>query len=423
MFGLIDANSFFASCEQVFRPDLWAKPVIVLSNNDGCVVARSFEAKALGIPMGSPFFEVRDLVRHHGVAVFSANFPLYADLSARLVELYRHLFKEVYVYSVDEVFVRPDPGLSRSELLSLGKRVADLACQWIGIPVSVGFGPTKTLAKVANYMAKQNRQPVFVMPQRLDAVLEAFPIGEVWGIGRKSADKLKFHGLFTAQQFVQSSPTWVRKQLTVTGERIWQELQGVDCGGVGIDPDSKTILSSRSFGAKVMTVSDLGGSLAHHLSTAVDKLRRSGRVAGEIQVFFRTSRHDPHSHRVSYRVKLIPPTAILSEMISMMLVPLASVFQPGFRYAKSGVILSGFYPCDAVPRSLFEDGELGGRRQVKHELLQKTVDLINQKWGRSTLKPARTVLGKSTWQSSQNHRSFRYTTCWAELCQVRQGLR
>lgn len=414
IFGLIDGNSFFASCEQVFRPELKGKPVVVLSNNDGCIVALSKEAKAAGIVMGQPAYLARPLLDQHRVTVFSANHALYADFSSRLIALYRQMFSQVHVYSIDEAFVVPDPALSRQALVDLGEQVYRRALQWVGVPVSVGFGATRTLAKVANHLAKGQGSPVFVMPDQPDSVLETFPVGKVWGIGWRSAQFLMGHGVYTAGQFSKLSPGWVQKNLTVQGARTQLELQGITSGVVVRDLAPKSILSSRSFGKKLDNMSSLKGALTQNLMTAVTKLRASGLVVESLSVFFSTGRHDPVKHRVMYPVPLDQPTQSLFALLQVIFIPLPRFFKAGYRYARSGVILQSLHPDSAVPQSLFEDVSLGKPSSQLNQA-SELVATINQKWGKTMIFPALALQGKSDWKTNQRHRSPRYTTQWAEV--------
>ena len=293
MYALVDGNSFYASCEKVFRPDLWKKPVVVLSNNDGCIISLSKEAKDLGIPMGESLFKVRDQLHIHGVSVFSANFSLYADFSNRLVELYHRLFDRVEVYSIDESFLQLSDRYTTAELIKMGEDLHQTALAWTGIPVSIGFGSTKTLAKVAHKLAKNMNRPVFVLPPNPQMILDTFPIGQVWGIGRRYGKALRQQGIQTAGQFLKAPPQWVQKNLTIVGRRTQLELQGTPCIGLQDNPDSRhSLLTSRSFGHKITDKTSLKGAMTHNVMTAHRKLVANGLLASTVVIFLATGVHD-----------------------------------------------------------------------------------------------------------------------------------
>lgn len=284
MFGLVDCNNFYASCERVFNPSLNGKPVVVLSNNDGCVIARSNEAKALGIKMGVPAYQIKELVENKVVHAFSSNYTLYGDMSGRVMTILTELTPEIEVYSIDEAFINLD-GIR--DIQSLGTEVVDRVTRGTGIPVSLGIAPTKTLAKVANKFAKKypayNRLCIIDSEEKRIKALKLFEIGDVWGIGRRQAAKLERQGVKTAYDFTQLSGAWVRKNMTVVGERTWKELRGFSCIDMeSAPPAKKQICTSRSFGKMLTDIEPLTEAIATHASTCAKKLRLQNRMPSHL---------------------------------------------------------------------------------------------------------------------------------------------
>jgi len=419
LFALVDCNNFYASCERVFAPSLAGRPIVVLSNNDGCVVARSAEAKALGIPMGQPEFKCRALLRRHGVAVFSSNYALYGDMSARVMAVLRRFSPGMEVYSIDEAFL---------DLSGLGRPPEEIAHElratvrrWTGIPVSVGIGPTKTLAKLANRLAKSDpaMQGVFDITGKPDAEawLGRVEAGDIWGIGRRHAAMLARHGVRTALDFSRLGRDFVRRRMAVTGLYTLLELQGVSCIELENAPQSrKSIVSSRSFGRPVTEAEEMREAAAWHLARAAEKLRAGGGLASHLTLFVQTNNFiagEPQ-YAASDTVPLPVPTAHTPDILRAGAELLKRLFRPGFRYKKVGVMLFGIERNGTEQLCLFGPGpEAGARRDA----LMNVLDEVNAKWGRETLRPAATGLARP-WRMRQGRRSPRYTTVWTELPEV-----
>lgn len=408
--GLCDANNFYVSCERVFNPKLEGRPVIVLSNNDGCAVARSNEAKALGIKMGAPVFQIQDLIHQHQVQVLSSNYALYGDLSNRVMQTLHNFTPDVEVYSIDEAFLGWSGELSESALTTLRATVK----RWTGIPVSIGLATTKTLAKIANRQAKQ-QAGVFILEQPA-AVLAELPVSEVWGIGRQSTQKLKAHGITTALDLQQAELSWIRHQMGIVGVRIVQELRGIPCLPLELIPQPrKTCCVSRSFGRPVTELRDLSEAIATHTARAAYKLRRDNLAASLLTVFIATNRfnQDEPYYRHAATVGLPCPTNDAIALTKAALKALEPLYRVGDRYQKAGVWLSALSPANQIQRDLF----INPQDQEKARKLMTVVDALNQQFGAGTIRCAAAGLQRS-WQTRMQQRSPRYTTRWDELLQV-----
>lgn len=343
MYGLVDCNNFYASCERAFNPSLNGKPVIVLSNNDGCVIARSNEAKALGIKMGVPAYQIKDLVKQYDIAVFSSNYVLYGDMSGRVMSLLADMTPEIEVYSIDEAFLNL-AGIK--DLQSLGTNIVRKVSRGTGIPVSIGIAPTKTLAKMANKFAKKypayNRLCIIDTEEKRIKALKLFEIGDVWGIGRRQATKLEKRGVKTAFDFTQLPGSWVRKNMTVTGERTWKELRGISCIDMeSAPPAKKQICTSRSFGKMVEDIDTISEAIATHASTCARKLREQKSFAQSLMVFIHTNnfREDLPQYWKNTIVQLPIPTSDTLEIVHYALEGLRRIFLPGYQYKKQGLSL------------------------------------------------------------------------------------
>ncbi|ADH84870.1 Y-family DNA polymerase [Desulfurivibrio alkaliphilus] len=414
IYALLDCNNFYVSCERLFAPGLNGKPVVVLSNNDGCVIARSNEAKALGIGMGEPFFKCRRQLAADKVRVFSSNYPLYADISHRVMTVLARLEPEVEIYSIDEAFIRL-PAADPAVLRETGRRIRATIGREIGIPVSIGFGATKTLAKVANRLAK--RQPehggVFVLADReIDTMLASVPVAEIWGIGRRSAAKLALGGITTALALKNAEDRRLRRQLTVTGLRTAMELRGIPCLPLEqCPPPSQSITTSRSFGRPVYEPAELKEALATYVGIAAEKLRAQRLTTGSLQVFLATSRFGAQQRQYanSTVVTLPSPCASTTELIRHAAKALQHIFRVGHAYQKVGVILLELTPAGRLQPNLFQ-----AQPDQRQEALMAAMDTINHKWGRETLHSAATGLLRD-WKNRQNRKSPAYTTSWHEL--------
>lgn len=418
MYGLADCNNFFVSCERVFAPRLEGVPVVVLSNNDGCVISRSNEAKAVGIKMGQPLFQAAPLIRRYGVEVLSSNFALYSDMSHRVMTTLRSLAPDTEVYSIDEAFLDLS-GIPLDELSEMGRRIAATVRRHTGIPVSLGMAPSKTLAKVATKLCK--RYPklrdscLMYRPEDVNKVLSTFPVQDVWGIGRRHGQMLQSAGIVTAGQFVQAQEGWIRHRMGVTGLRTWKELRGEPCIGFENTPPAKQqICTSRSFATELTELGEVRKSVALFTALCAEKLRKQGSVCGEIQVFLLTNRHRPElpQQYVNRIVTPRTPTDSTLELTALAEQALRSIFTPGYGYKKAGVILGGIAPRTAVQTNLFDPSDRG--RQAR---LMKALDEVNGRFGRHTLVTA--IQGFDPVKANRNHVSRSYTTSWDELPEVK----
>lgn len=422
VFALVDCNNFYASCERVFNPALEGRPIVVLSNNDGCVIARSNEAKALGIPMGAPFFKVRQIVERHGVVVFSSNYALYGDMSRRVMAVLAGLVPRLEVYSIDEAFLDLQ-GPGAQELGELGRRIRRTVRQWTGIPVSVGMAPSKTLAKIANGLAKQNplRQGVCDLcdPQAREAALAHLAVEEIWGIGARSGERLRARGIATARQLRDSDPAAMRRHFGLVMERIVWELRGVSCLALtDVRPPRRQIITSRSFGVRVTSYRDLAEAISHFASRAAEKLRSQGDNAQALQVFVRTSPFnggEPFYQNAT--TLLLPiPTQDTSLLIHHALLGLRQIYRRGYRYQKAGIMLLDLVPALRAQATLFAAAE--EREAARSQALMHTLDEINRRMGSGALRYAAEGT-RQRWRGAAAKCSPAYTTRWEDLPLVR----
>lgn len=415
--ALIDANNFYCSCERVFAARLHGRPVIVLSNNDGCIIARSEEAKALGLKMGTPVFEVRELIERHGVEVFSSNYELYGDISARLMEVLHDFSPEVEHYSIDEAFLRLEETRS-STLDALGREIRARVRRLTGIPVSIGIAETKTLAKIASYHAKRSKKARGVLDLTRSAYQERAlgltPVEEVWGIGPRYGELLRGSGIMTALALRDAADSWVRQHLTVVGLRTVHELRGIACLDLEIVPAArKSVTVSRSFGTEVESLSELRAAVAFYVSRAAEKLRREGLAAGMITVFIETNRFKEERPYVgSLTLQLAPMTDATPEICAVAMRGLEAIFRAGHRYKKAGVMLEDLAPAATLTRRLWGDEE-----HERMRALMRTVDHLNARFGRDVLRWGLFV-NQGTWRTRFGKRSPRYTTRWREILNI-----
>ena len=418
MFALADCNNFFASCERVFRPDLQGKPVIVLSNNDGCAIARSNEAKALGIKMGDPFFKIKDIVEKHNVTVFSGNMALYGDMSQRVRWVLEEYAPSMEVYSIDEAFLDLR-GMDHIDLDAYAKEISAKCWKMTSIPVSVGIAPTKTLAKIASKLCKQYPKLkggcYMHRSQDIEKVLRKYPIEDVWGIGRRTAPRLHARGVVTAYDFIQMQESLVRSMLGITGLRIWKELQGVPCVEFEDSFDTKqSICVSRSFSSEIYELSELQEQIANFASSLAEKLRRQHTVTSEILVFARTNRFKEHTTQAysNALVSFTTPTADQRTIISSC-VDAVRQLQSGYGYKKAGVIATKVIHSEHAMHSLFDDMQAIEREQK----LTSAMDAINETLGKGTIKLA--VQGSGNIKMASKNQSPHYTTLWTDIPTVK----
>jgi DNA polymerase V len=418
LWALVDCNNFFASCERLFRPDLAGKPVVVLSNNDGCIVARSNEAKALGIGMGEPEFKIRELLRMHDVAVFSSNFTLYGDMSMRVMRTLESIVPEVEQYSVDEAFV-PLRGALAANADEIGAEMFRRVRRWTGIGVAVGLGTTRTLAKIASEKAKKDTGVCRLDAQSdfADCILGELPVGDIWGIGRKSDLKLRSYGIYTARQLRDADGALVRKLLGIAGTHTALELRGIPCmDAMDTPPPRKSMVSSRSFGEKVYDKRYLAEALAMHASLAGERLRKEHLEAGGLIVHIRTSRHGVEAfYDETASVTLDRPTSSTRDLIQATARGLEQIFRQGFAYAKAGIMLYDLGAPGSRPGNLLDwvkQKSAAGRSDSK---LMSALDAVNQRFGRGTLRFAAEGKHEAPWRVKSDRRSGRVTTAWDEL--------
>ena len=419
MFALVDCNNFYASCERVFQPQLEGKPVVILSNNDGCVIARSNEAKALGIPMGAPAFQYRSFFKQKGVQVFSSNYPLYGDMSSRVMSLLGQYSPNLEVYSIDEAFLQ-FKGFDLFNLEAEGRRMRKQVRRWTGIPVSVGMGPSKALAKIANKIAKKYDTKtggvycIDTEDKRVKA-LKWTAIGDVWGIGRQHRKRLEALGVKNAWQFTLLPDDWVKKHMSILGLRLKKDLQGLPSIQLEEVPSPKKgIATTRSFEGTLTAFSDLEERVSTFANSCAEKMRKQGSSCTALLVFLRS---DPHKKgAIPYRnscVLTLPYSTNSSITLSKYAVlGLHKIFKEGVHYKKAGVMIMGLSPTATRQLPLF------GGEEVKHLAVMQAVDRIHKRFGPHQIKLANQDLQR-TWKMKQEHLSQRYTTEIKEVITVK----
>lgn len=420
--ALIDVNNFYVSCERVFNPKLKNKPVVVLSNNDGCAVARSNEVKALGIGMGAPWFKFKDLAKQHGIVAYSSNYALYADMSNRVMSILRQFSPDQEIYSIDESFLDLT-GFQHRNLLEYGQQMRQRVLQWTGLPVSVGIASTKTLAKLANHCAKKRAEFNGVCdfncmsPQTLNTLLGQIAVGEIWGVGRKLAPQLESLGFKTVLDLKLANPETLRQKFSVVMEKTIRELNGVVCIELEeVAPVKQQIVSSRSFGKPVEDLESLSESVSLYMTRAAEKLRKQASYAGALHVYIRTSpfKLDQPFYSNGYTVALPSPTDDTRQLVSVALWVLKRLYRSGYQYAKAGVMLSELVPVQGCQTDLFAR-PISNPRTAN---LMLAMDSINKKMGRESIKLASEGF-KRPWKMKQENKSQNYTTHWDEVLLVR----
>lgn len=418
MVALVDCNNFYASCEKVFEPSLLHKPVVVLSNNDGCIISRSQEAKNLGIKMGGPYFKEAKMLKENGVEVFSSNYTLYGDMSSRMIETIRSITDEVEIYSIDEAFT----GLSmvpEDKLWETSQTMRDRIFQWTGLPVKVGIGPTKTLAKVAAEYAKtkgNGKTHCAYTKNDIEEMLKDTPIGEVWGVGRGFGNLLKRYGVDSAWDFSKMPDPWIQQKMGVVGLRIATELRGESCLSLELMREKRRhIMTSRSFGRPVKDYTDMKEAVISYLSRCAEKLREDKQMASMVTVYIRTyPQHGPEAQNNNSQNIMLPyPTDYTPELAKHTLIALDRIFKSGYTYKKAGVLLSELSSKENKQLPLFESVDFN-----RSSKLMQAMDQINQKNGdRGKLKLAGEGI-KQPWKMKGELRSNRFTTHWDELLEV-----
>lgn len=415
MFALVDCNNFYASCERVFQPKLVGKPVAVLSNNDGCIIARSNEVKALGIEMGAPYFQIKHLIQQYGIAVFSSNYTLYGDMSQRVMDTLREFTSDVEVYSIDEAFCDLS-GFSHFNLNDYCHMLRNKVKQWTGIPVSVGVAPTKTLAKLANKIAKKaNGVVVLDNPESIKAALSRVEVGDVWGVGRQSTKLLNSYGVKTALDFANLPDHWIRKNMSIVGLRTAHELLGISCFSMEDAPKpKKSIIVSRSFGQPVTTLEGMLEAIISYTTRAGEEMRSQGLVAKNIQVFLNTNRFNndaPYSNAITLEFPIA--TSYTPELIQYATAGIKRIYKQGFRYKKCGLMMMGLTSQHTPQFDMFETQD----RDKQHSVMA-ALDAVNNRWGSSTMFYAGAGIKKS-WAMKRSLKSSHYTTEWSELLKIK----
>lgn len=417
MFALVDCNNFYASCQRAFEPHLRNKPVVILSNNDGCVIARSNEAKALGIPMGAPAFEYKTLFEQNNVSVYSSNYALYGDMSSRVMNILARYSPEIEIYSIDEAFLK-FKGFELFDLDQLGLDMQRTVTKGTGIPVSIGFAPTKALAKVANKIAKkypERTQSVYAIDteeKRIKA-LKWTKIEAVWGIGRKHTKRLQAKNIHNAYQFTQLSDDWVRKEMAVVGLRLKHELEGKPTLDLEEPKNKKMIATTRSFEKAMTKLEDISERVATYTASCSEKLRKQGSHCNMIMVFVQTNyfRKDQPQYSRNILINTDFPTNSTIELNHYAQVGLKAIFREGYHYKKAGVIVMGLTPNNETQLSLFNTSN------PKHQPLMSVIDKMNKSYGTNKVKFANQSLGRQ-WKMKQEKLSKSYTTRLNEVITI-----
>jgi DNA polymerase V len=417
IFALVDCNNFYVSCERVFRPSLDGKPVIILSNNDGCVIARSEEAKKLGIAMGIPAFEMKELIEKNSVHVFSSNYTLYGDISQRVMMVLAQLSPDIEIYSIDEAFLRID-GIKQFTPEEYARLIKAKIFQWIGIPVSVGIGPTKTLAKAANYLAKKQpeHEGIFDFSKtNIDKYLLQVPVSEIWGVGEQYAAFLKKNNISNAFQFKNSSESWIRSKMRVIGARTHKELNGTSCMPIEqITPVKKAICVSRSYGKPLETFEGIEEATAVFTARTAEKLRKEKLLACKWTVFIMTNRFAKGPRYVNFKTINLPvPTNDTSELLGYMTMALHALYRKGYKFKKSGVLAEELISADFQQSALWDEVKRGKLKE-----LMISVDKINAGLGRDKVKFAIQGFDRK-WKMRQEKLSAAFTTKWSDILNIK----
>lgn len=420
MIALIDCNNFYVSCERVFNPKLENRAVVVLSNNDGCIIARSEEAKELAIPMGAPLFQYKKFLEKNNVIICSSNYALYGDLSERVMNTLSRFTPDIEIYSIDEAFLDlsflPSVSASKDKLIDFAKNVRGTVLKWTGIPVSIGIGPTKVLAKIASKIAKKNGfVNVLFSREDIDIALKEFDVEDLWGIGKAYSKFLKKHNFFNAYSLARANDNWIKKHLTIMGLRIVEELRGKRCIDVEIQPiPKKSIGSAKSFGETQTEFFSIYNALSTYIDECSRKLRSQKSLANILGVYLQTHpfcTNEPQYFNSKF-IKLPVPTNFTNELIHYAYLLLKEIFRDGYRYKRVGVLLSGFVKEDELQLNLFD--------KLNREKLGKLIlayDEINRKYGKGTIKFSSQGTDKK-WKMRQENLSQTFTTNWDGLLTV-----
>lgn len=415
MYGLLDCNNFYASCERVFNPSLNGKPIVVLSNNDGCVISRSNEAKALGIPMGESAYKLKELLEKRNVHIFSSNYVLYGDMSHRVMGMLAEMVPEIEIYSIDEAFLMLD-GIPDIE--TFGKKMVRKIHKGTGIPVSLGVAPTKTLAKAANRFAKKypGYKGVCIIDteDKREKALKLLSVGDIWGIGRRLTKRLNYYGINTAWDLTQRTKSWVRRNMGVTGERTWLELQGKPCQEMEKSLSNKTICTSRSFGERLTDINPISEAVSNFAAICGEKLRRQHSCATSLLIFLQTNPFATLQSQYYNQqlVQLPAPTNDSAELIHYARLVLNNIYKDGYQYKKAGVIVQDIVPERPLQTSLFDN-----RDRIKFGKIMETIDNVNARYGRNHLKIASQGFDRK-WKMKNEKLSPAYTTSLKDILKI-----
>ena len=417
IFALVDCNNFYASCERVFNPRLIGRPIVVLSNNDGCVIARSNEAKDLGIPMGAPYYQHKSFIEKNNVKVFSSNYQFYGDMSQRVMKSLSMMLpnQDVEIYSIDEAFLRLD-GFAMRDLFDWSLEVRNNILQWTGIPTSIGIAPTKTLSKIANHVAKkQTESGVFDLRDTdlQEYIMADLPVEELWGISRRWGKTLRSLGISTALQLRNTDPKFIQKKLSVVVERMVYELQGLSCLDLEKQVPKKSIMSSKSFGTLLDKLEPIEQALSTYAVRACEKLRQQGSKAKSLYIFLQTNpfRVDQHQYRNSLKFEFDLPTSDTAVIIRVAKTLLKQIYKYGYYYHKCGIMLFNLVSEE------YQQGHFFTPQDSSRDSLMKSIDIINESMGRETIFYAAQGVNQN-WKMKRNNLSPRYTTNWEELVKV-----
>lgn len=412
MVALIDCNNFYASCERAFNPSLKGKPVVVLSNNDGCVIARSEEAKAIGIEMGAPAFMASEVFKKHNVKMFSSNYELYGDMSDRVYNTIRQFIPDVEVYSIDEAFADLS-GFDPNKIEDIAHQVRSTVQQWLGLPVSIGIGKTKVLAKVANKIAKKSGGVTFFKDdQTTEAYLKKFPVGDIWGIGAQYEKKLLGMGIDTALKLRELPYEWLNRNMTVVGLRIGLELKGFSCIPLELFQEKKKgIGSAKQFSHKLKTFSEVREALTNYVAYCGTKLRKQGSAAGMMSVFLQTDPHGPIDDQFSCSksVVLNEPSSYDAVLMRYATYCLKLIYKPGYQFHRTGIMFTHLVPDQQIQKNMFDKADVG-----KFKKIQQAIDHINNVNTRNTVRFACQGL-EQTWTTKRALISKRFTTRFDDI--------
>lgn len=417
--ALVDCNNFYVSCERVFNPRLEGKPVVVLSNNDGCAVARSNEVKSLGIKMGEPWFKMEQIAKQHGIIAYSSNYTLYGDMSARVMSILSDFSPKQEIYSIDECFLDLD-GFDPQSLMAYGQIIRQTVKSNVGIPVCIGIAETKTLAKLANHCAKKGLAGSDGVcdfgrldKQQITTLFAGIPVGEVWGVGRRISEKLGTMGIETIEDLRCAEQEYIRQQFSIVLERTVKELNGIPCIELeDAGTPRQQIMVSRSFGSEVTELSDLSESISCFTTRAAEKLRHDHSVATSLCVYVRTNpfKDEAPQYQRSMIVPLVQPTDDTTKLVHASLQGLRAIYRSGYGYKKSGVLLMGLQPKETIQATLFDDPV----EQARSDSMMRVMDAINRKMGQGSVTVAASGI-RQRWAMRRERKSPSYTTEWDEL--------